>query len=48
MPYDVPEEPAVEELDVVEEQVIDHQIPDAIDQSKDTDQTENNGQITMF
>lgn len=49
LPYDVPKEPAVEELDVVEEEVIvDHQTPDAIDQSKDTDQTENNGQITMF
>ena len=48
LPYDAPEEPAVEELDVVEEQVIDHQTSDAIDQAKDTDQKENNGQITMF
>ncbi len=49
LPYDEPEEPAVEELDVVEEEVIvDHKTSEATNVPVETDKTENNGQITMF
>ncbi len=49
LPYDEPEEPAVEELDVVEEEVIvDHKTSEATNVTVETDKTENNGQITMF
>ena len=49
LPYDEPEEPAVEELDVVEEEVIvDHKTSEATNAPVETDKTENNGQITMF
>ena len=47
--YDEPEEPAVEEFDVVEEEVIvDHKTSEAVGGSEETDKTKNNGQITMF
>ena len=49
LPYDEPEEPTAEELDVVEEEVIvDHKTLEAADAPEETDKTENNGQITMF